>query len=280
MVFRVVDPNDVSSDSSEDSVELKKRLQEEKEAKLAKIGPESRDPNWNDAIKLTHDGGIKKRVIRQGWGDKPIDGSTVKVHYISKYSKTQKIFKNSREANQPYSFAIGQFRVIRGWDLGIASMKIGEISEFRVSPEYGYGRKGDGTKIVPGNTWLDFEIELLDWHNWTRIKNEYLYKRMKKKGKGDMYDVSDTSGIVYISFIGKIYDDINKRTLSTFARGEGVQFLVDDDASMPRGFHDAVRTMNTDEISEFKIEPAIVYYIILYYYINTDIILIYCGILI
>eukprot|EP00490_Sorites_sp_Unknown_P002823 CAMPEP_0114672692 /NCGR_PEP_ID=MMETSP0191-20121206/43317_1 /TAXON_ID=126664 /ORGANISM="Sorites sp." /LENGTH=100 /DNA_ID=CAMNT_0001935599 /DNA_START=549 /DNA_END=848 /DNA_ORIENTATION=+ len=82
---------------------------------------------------------------------------------------------------------------------------------------------------------------------------------MKKKGKGDMYDVSDTSGFVYISFIGKIYDDINKRTLGTFARGEGIQFLVDDDASMPRGFHDAVRTMNTDEISEFKIEPAIGY---------------------
>ena len=53
-------------------------------------------------------------------------------------------------------------RVIKGWDVGIASMTKGELSVFRISSEYGYGAAGAGG-VIPGNAELLFEVELIDW---------------------------------------------------------------------------------------------------------------------
>jgi peptidylprolyl isomerase len=76
------------------------------------------------------------------------------------FSFTEAEFDSSRTRNEPFSFSLGQGEVIRGWDEGVASMRVGERATLRCSAAYGYGARGSGAKIPP-NSSLDFDVELL-----------------------------------------------------------------------------------------------------------------------
>ncbi len=112
---------------------------------------------------VTTPSGLKYRDEVVGTGPSPKDGQSVNVHYtgwLDENGKQGKKFDSSRDRGQPFSFPIGQGRVIRGWDEGVATMKVGGRRTLIIPPELGYGARGAGGVIPPGAT-LIFDVELL-----------------------------------------------------------------------------------------------------------------------
>jgi len=103
--------------------------------------------------------GITKEIIRKGTGTSPRAGQIVVVHYVGTFP-TGKKFDSSRDRGQPFKFTLGAGQVIRGWDEGVATMKVGEKAKFTLTPDYAYGSRGAGG-VIPPNATLVFEVELL-----------------------------------------------------------------------------------------------------------------------
>jgi len=134
--------------------------------------------------------GVKKEVVTESetknW-KKPKAGDDVTVHYVGSFldeasvpkkepeegeekkdaegddaAEVNKMFDSSRERGEPVTFCLGKGEVIKGWDLGIASMTKGEISKFTIAPEFAYGEVGN-VPAIPPNTTLVFEVELISF---------------------------------------------------------------------------------------------------------------------
>jgi len=109
--------------------------------------------------------GISKEIIKEAdssnW-KKPKDGDEVFVHYVGTLEADGSEFDSSRSRGQEFSFVLGEGRVIKGWDLGVKTMKKGEVAKFTLAPEYAYGEQGSPPKI-PADATLVFEIELFRW---------------------------------------------------------------------------------------------------------------------
>ena len=110
---------------------------------------------------------LQRIDVRPGTGAVASPGSQVTVHYTgwlydekAPQQRGQK-FDSSRDRGEPLGFLLGARRVIRGWDEGVAGMRVGGQRMLMIPPEYGYGRKGAGGAIPP-NASLVFEVELLD----------------------------------------------------------------------------------------------------------------------
>ena len=102
---------------------------------------------------------LKITDITVGKGAQPAFGSTVTVHYVGTLTNG-KVFDSSRERNQPFSFRIGTSEVIKGWDVGLSTMKVGGKRKLEIPPEMGYGSRSVGS--IPANSTLIFEVELLN----------------------------------------------------------------------------------------------------------------------
>ena len=103
--------------------------------------------------------GLKYTVIKAGKGATPKTGVTVFVHYTGTLTNGKK-FDSSRDRGQPFSFAVGTGQVIKGWDEGLSTMKVGERRKFTIPAKLGYGATGAG-KDIPPNATLIFDVELL-----------------------------------------------------------------------------------------------------------------------
>jgi FKBP-type peptidyl-prolyl cis-trans isomerase len=93
-----------------------------------------------------------------GTGESPAPGKTVIVHYTGRLENGTK-FDSSVDRGQPFEFTIGVGQVIKGWDEGVMSMKVGGKRKLIVPPDLGYGARGAGP--IPPNAILLFEVELL-----------------------------------------------------------------------------------------------------------------------
>jgi len=108
---------------------------------------------------VTTPSGLQYIDIEEGTGATPQAGQTVIVHYTGTLQDGTK-FDSSRDRNQPFSFPLGAGRVIRGWDEGISTMKVGGRRQLIIPPELGYGARGAGG-VIPPNATLVFDVELL-----------------------------------------------------------------------------------------------------------------------
>jgi FKBP-type peptidyl-prolyl cis-trans isomerase len=121
-------------------------------------------PNTSAPTKVTGDGvktdsGLQYWDIRVGNGQVAKEGSRVRVHYTG-WLTTGKKFDSSVDADRPFDFTIGNAEVIKGWEQGIAGMKVGGKRQLRIPPELGYGAEGYPPDIPPNAT-LIFDVQLL-----------------------------------------------------------------------------------------------------------------------
>ena len=103
--------------------------------------------------------GLEYEDLVAGTGDEAVTGKSVEVHYTGWLTDGTK-FDSSLDRRSPFSFPLGAGRVIRGWDEGVAGMKVGGKRKLTIPPDLGYGARGAGG-VIPPNATLVFEVELL-----------------------------------------------------------------------------------------------------------------------
>jgi FKBP-type peptidyl-prolyl cis-trans isomerase FkpA len=110
---------------------------------------------------------LQKTDGKVGTGTEATAGQRVTVHYTGwLYDETKpdhkgRKFDSSKDRNEPFDFRLGGGEVIRGWDEGVAGMKVGGQRTLTIPPDMGYGARGAGG-VIPPNATLVFDVELLD----------------------------------------------------------------------------------------------------------------------
>lgn len=102
---------------------------------------------------------LEIKVLKEGSGVEAQNGDTVYVHYTGKLDDGT-VFDSSVTRGTPFDFELGAGRVIKGWDLGVKGMKVGEKRELIIPSKLGYGDAG-APPTIPGKATLTFEVELL-----------------------------------------------------------------------------------------------------------------------
>ena len=117
-------------------------------------------PTKVDGKPTTTPTGLQYWDIVVGKGASAVAGKNVKVHYTGWLTDGKK-FDSSVDRNEPFSFSLGAGQVIKGWDQGVAGMKVGGKRQLKIPPDLGYGARGAGG-VIPPNATLIFDVELLD----------------------------------------------------------------------------------------------------------------------
>jgi FKBP-type peptidyl-prolyl cis-trans isomerase len=121
--------------------------------------PSTSSPMKVSGTPTTTSSGLQYWDIVVGSGATAVPGNMVRVHYSGFLTSGAK-FDSSRDRGEPFSFPLGAGQVIKGWDEGVAGMKVGGQRQLRIPPELGYGSAGAGGTIPPNAT-LIFDVELL-----------------------------------------------------------------------------------------------------------------------
>lgn len=108
---------------------------------------------------ITTPSGLRYVDVVVGTGPSPKPGQSCTVHYTGTLDNGRK-FDSSRDRGEPFTFTIGQGDVIKGWDEGVATMKVGGRRTLTIPPALGYGARGAGG-VIPPNATLTFDVELL-----------------------------------------------------------------------------------------------------------------------
>ncbi|MBC8132672.1 MAG: FKBP-type peptidyl-prolyl cis-trans isomerase [Deltaproteobacteria bacterium] len=122
-------------------------------------GPENAAPAKTTGKAATTPSGLKYWDLKKGNGPAAKTGDSVKVHYTGWLTDGKK-FDSSLDRGEPFAFKLGAGMVIKGWDEGVAGMKVGGKRQLRIPAALGYGARGAGGAIPP-NADLVFDVELL-----------------------------------------------------------------------------------------------------------------------
>jgi peptidylprolyl isomerase len=122
-------------------------------------GPLSKDPTVSVPSGAAPAKLVTKDIVK-GTGPEAKSGGAVTVNYVGALLKGGKVFDASWKRNEPFKFTLGQGAVIKGWDQGVAGMKVGGRRELIIPASLAYGAKGAGSSIPP-NSSLVFVVDLL-----------------------------------------------------------------------------------------------------------------------
>ncbi|KAG9149352.1 hypothetical protein Leryth_003322 [Lithospermum erythrorhizon] len=190
--------------------------------------------------------GLKKKLLKEGEGfDAPDIGDEVQVHYTGTLLDGTK-FDSSRDRGTPFKFTLGQGQVIRGWDVGIKTMKKGENAVFTIPPELAYGESGSPPTIPPNAT-LQFDVELLSWASVKDIcKDGGIFKKIISKG--EKWENPKDLDEVVVNYEVKLEDG------TVVAKSDGVEFTVQEGHFCP-AIAKAVKTMKKGEKVLLVVKP-------------------------
>jgi len=196
-------------------------------------------------ITLDQDGGVLKEITVEGSGNSPLPGDKVTVHYVGKLTDGSQ-FDSSRDRGDMFTFNLGKSEVIKGWDVGVATMKIGERCTLFIKSEYGYGSTGSPPRI-PGGATLVFDVELFEFvgEDITKEKDNGVVKRVLKVGNG--YETPNDGARVLCDIKGTSDGQVFDERSAEFELGEG------RDIDLPRGLEIAVEKMKGGEVAELSI---------------------------
>ncbi|KAM3956317.1 FK506-binding protein 59kD isoform 1-T1 [Aphomia sociella] len=201
-------------------------------------------------ISKAGDRGVLKRIIKEGEGaDTPNPGCQVTVHYTGTLLNGTK-FDSSKDRNEPFEFQLGKGSVIKAWDIGVATMKKGEVCVLTCAPEYAYGASGSPPKIPPNST-LQFEIEMIDWEveDLSPGKNKGILRHILEQGSD--FESPNDGALVTVELEGRLAADgkvFDNRTV-TFSLGEGI------DSNICNGIERALEKFLKGEKSRLTIQP-------------------------
>ncbi len=123
------------------------------------------------AAAVTTASGLTYMIIKKGGGREPKTGETVVVHYTGTLTNGVK-FDSSRDRGEPFEFKLGAGRVIKGWDEGIARLRVGDQAILVIPANLGYGARGAGNGEIPPGATLVFIVELVDIKPDAPIENQ------------------------------------------------------------------------------------------------------------
>jgi FKBP-type peptidyl-prolyl cis-trans isomerase len=184
---------------------------------------------------------LQIKDLKVGTGTTAVAGDFVTVHYTGKLTNGKK-FDSSRDRNQPFSFMLGGGQVIKGWDQGVAGMKVGGKRLLTIPASLGYGAAGAGDDIPPNAT-LVFDVEL--------IKAERATFKVLKTGTGPAAKFGDQVSVFYTGKLanGKPFDSNVGKAPFDVTIGQGV---------IP-GFSQGLVGIKKGEKREVTIPPSLGY---------------------
>jgi len=155
---------------------------------LTAVGLDLPGEAWLD---LTGDGGVLKSILTPGdssCGPPPV-ASTIRVHYIGRFTDGTE-FDNSYKRNSPLTFRLGQEMVLKGWDVVVGTMYVGEKCIARMTASYAYGEEGStlgDTTLIPPSTLVVFEMELINFEKPIDTILDRITAATNKKDEGNQY---------------------------------------------------------------------------------------------
>jgi len=212
---------------------------------------------------LDPSGGLKKLILKSGDSDSPGEGEKVSCHYSGFLRTTGEMFDSSRERDDLFKFEIGKGAVIKGWDVGIATMQVGERAILRCRADFAYGEKGSAPKI-PANATLDFVVQLKDIQQYeplwdTDDAKDSISKKTITEVEG--WETAKKLWVVTVTYTGRENDE--KGRIWCSGKDEKVKIPFDlefeskgviSEYEQPRGFFVCLKNTKEGETNLFKLK--------------------------
>jgi FKBP-type peptidyl-prolyl cis-trans isomerase len=222
-------------------------------------GPEQEKGTDKKAMTKT-ESGLKYRDTEEGEGETPVVGQNCVVHYTGwlweNDAKKGEAFDSSVKRGRPFSFHVGEREVIKGWDEGVSTMKVGGKRELIIPADLAYGERGAGG-VIPPNATLMFEVKLLELgKKWEKTASG-LELADDKEGTGAEPKTGQTCVMHYTGWLWK--DDAKgKKFDSSLDRREPFSFTIGA-GEVIKGWDEGIATMKVGGKRRLRIPAKLGY---------------------